>query len=133
VIKKLIHITLTALVLMVFCASFMLLTGKDAHAATTQNTYHTMTTTAARDDNVLSIKIFNKCPPVVFYHYWWGNEWYLPSCEASLLAAGISVVPVVGTIGAAAVGASIAASCNGSIYVDQSSIGAGPAVPRPAC
>ncbi len=70
---------------------------------------------------------------ITYHSYWWGDEWYLPPCVAAMAAAGTAVIPVVGTIGAAAIGVAIAASCNGSIYIDQPILTGGPAYPRAAC
>ncbi|MEO7022390.1 MAG: RHS repeat-associated core domain-containing protein [Ktedonobacteraceae bacterium] len=71
---------------------------------------------------------------ITFNHYWWGDEWFLPSCAAQAAAIGVAVIPIIGTIGTAAIGFAILRSCNGSIYIDQPlGVGILGAYPRSAC
>ncbi len=108
-------------------AGTVIVSTTDAHAASshvtqTQVVTHTAQRLAPQGCDLSKI---------TFNSYWWGEEWYLPPCAAALAAAGFSVIPVVGAIGAAVIGGAIALSCNGSIYIDQPLSGG--AFPRPAC
>lgn len=108
-----------------------------AHAATlsqTVQTVHLSSSVAQSNEQIkdAASHLRPECAGSITYNsYWWGWEWYLPPCYAALAAAGVSVIPVVGVIGAAAIAAAIALSCNGSIYIDE--LITGGAYPRPAC